>query len=94
MSSLSTERVQKVVTFSPQLYSTAHAKTKKLGVPFAEYVRHLVMKDIEEDVSALPMVDLETEARIGQSLKDLEEGRYITVDPTNEDQMDRLVGLR
>ena len=43
-------RVQKLVTFSPQLYFNAEAKAKHLGVPFAEYLRHLIIKDVEEDV--------------------------------------------
>ena len=88
------DRIQKVVTFSPQLYSTAHAKAKQLGVPFAEYLRHLVMKDVEEDLSALPMVDAETNRRIGESLKDLAEGKYTEIDPSNEEELKKFVGLK
>ena len=90
---IATNRVQKLVTFSPQLYYNAETKAKHLGVPFAEYLRHLIIKDVEEDVADLPMVDEETDRRIGESLKAYEEGRYTEVDPTNEEQMNKLVGL-
>ena len=63
-------------------------------MPFAEYIRHLIVKDVEEDIdNNLPMVDAETNRRIGESLKAYAEGRYTEVDPTNEEQMNKLVGL-
>ena len=45
-----TNRVQKLVTFSPRLYFNAEVKAKQLGIPFAEYLRHLIIKDVEEDI--------------------------------------------
>jgi len=89
-----TNRVQKLVTFSPQLYYNAEARAKQLGVPFAEYLRHLIIKDVEEDIVDLPMVDEETDKRIGQSLKDFEEGRYIEIDPSNNEELEKFVGLK
>jgi len=89
-----TNRVQKLVTFSPQLYFNADTKAKQLGVPFAEYLRHLIIKDVEEDIADLPMVDEETDKRIGQSLKDFEEGRYIEIDPSNNEELEKFVGLK
>ncbi len=73
------DRVQKLVTFSPKLYNSAVARANSLGIPFAEYVRHTLIKDVEESTKNLPMVDAEAEKRIGQSLKDLEEGRYTII---------------
>ncbi len=78
------DRVQKLVTFSPKLYNSAVARANNLGIPFAEYVRHTLIKDVEESNKNLPMVDAETEKRIGQSLKDLKEGRY-TILKSDED---------
>jgi len=89
-----THRVQKLVTFSPQLYYSADTKAKELGVPFAEYLRHLIMKDVEKDVANIPMVDEETDKRIGQSLKDFAEGKYIEIDASNDEELEKFVGLR
>jgi hypothetical protein len=72
-----TQRVQKLVTFSSKLYDNAIARANSLGIPFAEYVRHVVIKDIEEGIENIPMVDNETNKRIGQSLNDIEKGRFI-----------------
>lgn len=72
-------RVQKLITFSPQLYEIVLAKAKQLGLSFGEYIRHLTITDIKEEVKQLSIVDLETERRIGQSLKDLEEGRFTVI---------------
>ncbi len=88
------DRVQKLVTFSAKLYNSAVARADSLGIPFAEYVRHTLIKDVEESNKNLPMVDAETEKRIGQSLKDIEEGRYIEIDPSNEEELKKFVGLK
>ena len=88
------DRVQKLVTFSAKLYNNAVARADSLGIPFAEYVRHTLIKDVEESNKNLPMVDAETEKRIGQSLKDLEEGRYIEINPSNKEELKRFVGLK
>jgi hypothetical protein len=88
------ERVQKLITFSTKLYTTAVARANSLGIPFAEYVRHVIIDDIEENIKNLPMVDEETNKRIGESLQAHKEGRYTEVDPTNEEQMNKLVGLK
>lgn len=77
-------RVQKLVTFSPQLYSNAETKAKQLGVPFAEYLRHLIIKDVEENIVDLPMVDEETDRRIGESLEAYKRGEYTEL-KTNKD---------
>lgn len=86
------DRVQKLVTFSPQLYHNAEMKSKQLGVTFAEYVRHLIINDVEEDTN-LPMVDEETNKRIGQSLKALKEGKFSVIDPSKEEELNKIVGL-
>lgn len=78
------DRVQKLVTFSPKLYNSAVARANSLGIPFAEYVRHTLIKDVEESNKNLPMVDAEIEKRIGQSLKDFKERRY-TILKSDED---------
>lgn len=75
-----TQRVQKLITFSPQLYQIVLTKAKQLGLSFGEYIRHLAVIDVKEKVGEyLPMVDEETEKGIGQSLKDLKKGRYTVI---------------
>lgn len=73
------DRVQKLVTFSPKLYNSALARANSLGIPFAEYIRHILIQDVEENNQNIPMVDAATEKRIGQSLQDIKAGRYTTL---------------
>lgn len=89
-----TARIQKLITFSPQLYQVVLAKARQLGLSFGEYMRHLAIIDVKKEVEHLPMVDEATDKRIGQSLKDLAEGRYTEVDPTNEKALNKALGIK
>jgi ABC-type transport system involved in Fe-S cluster assembly fused permease/ATPase subunit len=79
-----TVRVQKLITFSPQLYENVFAKARQLGLSFGEYIRHLAVIDIKDEIAPLEFVDKETEKRIGQSLKDLKAGRFTVIKDEKE----------
>lgn len=89
-----TVRVQKLITFSPQLYQVVMAKAKQVGLSFGEYIRHLVVVDVKEDIGHLPMVDAQTNEYIGQSLKDIAEGRYVDINPSDEQALNNLLGIK
>jgi len=89
-----TPRIQKLITFPPQLYQVVLAKARHLGLSFGEYMRHLAIIDVKKEVDNLPMVDEQSDKRIGQSLKDLEEGRYTEVDPSNEKALNKTLGIK
>ena len=40
------------------------------------------------------MVDEQTDKRIGQSLKDLAEGRYTEINPSNEKALNKALGIK
>lgn len=84
----SSNRIQKLLTFSPQLYANAQSRAGELGVPFAEYLRHLIMKDVENE-APVEMVDGETEKRIGESLAAYDRGEYFTL--TTETDIENFV---
>jgi|SRR3989338_7369706 len=86
-------RIQKLITFSPQLYSLVKEKAERLGLSFPEYLRLLAASDVKKEVEQIPMVDEETEKRIGQSLKDYKEGRY-TIISTKEELKKHLNSLK
>ncbi len=77
-------RVQKLVTFSPQLYLLVKEKAERLGLSFPEYLRLLAATDVKKEVERIPMVNEETEKRIGKSLEAYKKGEY-TVLETDED---------
>lgn len=79
-------RVQKLITFSPNLYTLVERKAEKLGISFTEYIRMLAVYDIKEQVEEIPMVDEKTEKMIGKSLQALKEGKY--TDVRTEEELD------
>src|SRR3990167_1628516 len=87
-------RIQKLITFSSQLYSLVKEKAERLGLSFPEYLRLLAVSDVKKEVEQIPIVDEETEKRIGQSLKDFEKGRFTTIDPLNEKELNKLLNIK
>ncbi|MBU1110179.1 hypothetical protein KKB83_00990 [Patescibacteria group bacterium] len=90
---LETERKQKLITFSPQLYHLVESKAGRVGLSFPDYIRLLAAMDIKGDIERIQMVDERTEERIGMSLEDIRAGRYVRVKPGNEKQLNKLLGI-
>jgi len=79
-----TKSVQKLITFSPQLYQLVLNKAKRLGLSFAEFLRLVAVNEVKKEVEEIPMVDEETEKRIGESLKAYKEGRFKSLKTNKE----------
>ena len=84
-------RVQKLITFSPQLHSLVEEKAKKLGVTFPEYIRTLAVQDLKENNDYI-IASPETERQIGIALKEFEEGKGFEYDPDNPEDVKKLFG--
>lgn len=69
------QSVQKIITFSTTLYYNAVQTANKKGITFQDYIRHLLVKDIEEKKEPLYVVDAKTEKEIGQALDDVAHNR-------------------
>jgi hypothetical protein len=87
---MSKKRVQKLITFSPQLYSLVEQKAKKLGITFPEYIRSLAVEDLKDNdyIVASP----EMERQIGIAMKEFEDGNYVELDPDNPEDMKKMWG--
>ena len=84
------KRVQKLITFSPQLYNLVDEKAQRLGVSFPEYIRSLAVTDIKEAGVPDLAVSPELEEEIGASLADAKAGKTVEFDPENPKEMDAL----
>ena len=62
------------ISVSPALKSLVQSHAQNIGVPVTQYVKNLIINDVKHYPTY--QVDEETEKSIGQSLKDLKEGRY------------------
>lgn len=78
------QRVQKLITFSPQLYDLIERKAQKIGISFPEYIRGLAVNDIKKSVEAIDFLTMEEEEGVRRSLADIKEGRY-TIVKSDED---------
>ena len=72
-------RVQKLITFSPQLYANAKEKAERLGLSFAEYLRMLAASDVKKEIEDLYLLEEKTEIKVGQALKDLQNKKYTLI---------------
>ncbi|HLC93990.1 MAG TPA: hypothetical protein VJH96_00265 [Patescibacteria group bacterium] len=81
--------IQKNITLTPDLFYTLLLKARDMGLDFQDYVRLILAASVKEDI---PLVDEETEKRIGQALQDLKEGRYTIVSTQEElhEHLDKL----
>ncbi len=68
--------VQKLITFSPQLYQLVLNKARRLVLSFAEYLRLMAVNEVKKEVEALPVVDEETEKRLEESIEAYKRGEY------------------
>lgn len=75
--------ITKQIVFPKKLIDLAESKYSRMGLNLPEYLRHLIIKDVE-DLSNLPMVDEQTEKAIGRSMEDLAAGRYTVLSSTEE----------
>lgn len=87
--------IQKNITLTPDLFYIIMAKAKEIGLDFQDYVRMILAASVKANLPLVDpnkiqkqqnfeRVDEETEKRIGQSLKDLKEGRYTTITTQKE----------
>ena len=63
-----------------------------MGLSFTEYLRHLLANAVEES-GVIPMVDEETEYRIGESLAAYSRGEYVEVDPVDKRALNKILGI-
>lgn len=84
------KRVQKMISFPPELYKMGQQKADVFGLSFPEYVRFLVMNDAKSE--PIEMVDEETEKAIGEAYEAYARGEG-TIVSSKEELADYLASL-
>ena len=96
--------IQKNITLTPELFYIIMSKAREIGLDFQDYVRMILAASVKTDLSLIDpnkiqkqqnfeLVDEETEKRIGQSLKDIAEGKYKKVNPQDEKALNEVLGI-
>lgn len=79
-------RIQKLITFSPQLYQLVEKNAADLGISFPEYIRVLAVNDVKKMVEKMSFVNEEVEEQIAKSIEDIKNKNYVTL--SSEDELD------
>ncbi len=70
------------LTFPQELYELVQLKTQKLGLSVPEYVRHLIINDVES--MTVEEASPQLEEKIANGLRDIAEGKYIVIKDKEE----------
>lgn len=70
-------KIVKHMVFPSKLASQIEMRAKRFGISFAEYLRHLAIKDLESEY--VEIADIEHEKVIEESMEDYKKGNYVTV---------------
>ena len=85
--------IKKTTTYTVAMYDKARAKAEYLGLTFHEYLKHLVANDIQKLDVPVYRIDDETAKDILKSYREYKEGKYKTVDPSNEQQINEMLDI-
>lgn len=72
---LNTQRKQAQITFSPTLYQLGEALARTRGLSFSEFLRHLLVKEIEDKDPEIMRMQVVAD----KSLKEYQEGKGTTL---------------
>jgi hypothetical protein len=79
--------IKKQITFPTELVELVEEKRRKYGLNFNEYIRHILVLNIEKE--PIPFVDEETEQSVGRGLEDIRKGRVVSV--KNKKELDEFL---
>jgi len=77
---------QKLISFPNPLYAIANQKVKRIGISFSEYVRFLMIRDIETEFQEMPILGKKTIKEITQAMLDYKKERYTRLTTAKEIQ--------
>ena len=72
------------VGFPQPLFELIKIRLEQLGISTPEYIRHLVIEDINPLYKDIHMVDENTEGSIGRALDDIDTGRVTRLKSTSQ----------
>ena len=86
--------IKKTTTYTEAMYQKAKAKADYLGLTFHEYLKHLVAQDIQNLDIPIYKVDDETAKDVLKSYQEHKEGKYETIDPYNDQQLNEMLDIK
>ncbi len=77
---IQSSQIQLKISLSEQLSDRLESKAARLGVPVTQFVKHLILKEVENEEYPTFEMSASTEKRARKALKDYGEGKAVIVD--------------
>lgn len=77
---IQSSQIQLKISLSEQLNDRLESKAARLGVPVTQFVKHLILKEVENEDYPTFEMSARTEKKARKALKDYEEGKAVIVD--------------
>ena len=81
---MNTTQVQLKISLSEQLNDLLQSKAARLGVPVTQFVKHLIMKEVETEKFPTFHMSERTEQKVKEAIRDYDEGKAVIVDDLSE----------
>lgn len=78
-----TAQVQLKVSLSQQLNDLLQSKAIRLGLPVTQFVKHLIIKEVEEEYPTFQMSE-RTERNVKKATEDYKKGKSVKVENISE----------
>ena len=76
--STTTSQIQLKISLSEQLSDLLQSKAARLGVPITQFVKHLIMKDVENEVFPTFEASDWLEKKTEKAMRDIKKGVEVT----------------
>ena len=77
---MQTTQVQLKISLSEQLNSLLLGKAQRLGLPLTQYVKHIIVKEVEKEEYPTFQMSKKTEKALKKAIKDEKAGKTIKID--------------
>ena len=81
---MNTTQVQLKVSLSQQLSDLLQSKAARVGVPVTQFVKHIIMKEVETEDYPTFQMSQRTEQKLKKAMEDHTAGKAVKVDDLSE----------
>lgn len=81
---MNTTQIQLKVSLSQQLSDLLRSKAFRFGVPVTQFVKHIIMKEVEDEDYPVFQMSERTEQKIKEAMEDYSTGKSVKIDDISE----------
>ncbi|HEX8932501.1 MAG TPA: hypothetical protein VF810_05060 [Patescibacteria group bacterium] len=81
---MNTSQVQLKLSLSQQLNNLLESKAARLGVPVTQFVKHIILKEVEDDIYPTFQMSEHTEQNIKNAMNDYNQGKATKTNDISE----------